>query len=53
MYLTMGSQLRQVSGTHKDGSVDIDSPSVVVDLVTIAWGVNDVQPQTDTVFFDD
>ncbi len=27
--------------------------SIVVDLVTIAWGIDNVQPQTNSVFLDD
>lgn len=28
-------------------------PSVIVDLVTVSGGVDNVEPQTYTVFFDD
>jgi len=27
--------------------------SVVVDLITIPWGINNVQPQTDAIFLND
>jgi hypothetical protein len=27
--------------------------SVVVDLITITWGINNVQPQTNSIFLDD
>jgi hypothetical protein len=27
--------------------------SVVVDLVTVTWGIDNVQPQTNTIFLDD
>jgi hypothetical protein len=26
--------------------------SIVVDLITISWGINNVQPQTNTIFLD-
>jgi hypothetical protein len=28
----------------------VNVPVFVVDLVTVAWGINDVQPQPDTIF---
>ena len=31
----------------------VGSPSVIVDLITIAWCVNNVQPQTNTILFND
>ena len=52
----MGSQLH-VSTSQISGQVlnlyGLNIPVLVVDLVAISWGINDVQPQSDTIFRDD
>jgi hypothetical protein len=38
---------------RRSSSYCLDIPSVVVDKITVAWGVDDIQPQTDTILFND
>ena len=51
MYLTMGSQLAVVS--KKIDQIFRASPSVVVDLISIAGGIDNVESETDLIFLDD
>lgn len=53
MYLTMGSQLPQSVQIILFMSNREFVPSVIVDLVTVSGGIDNVEPQTYTVFFDD
>jgi hypothetical protein len=40
--------------SHSNKLLDVgDIPSIVVHLVTITGGINNVQPQTYTIFLDD
>lgn len=53
MYFTMGSQLIQSVQYILSMSNREIVPSVIVDLVTVSGGIDNVEPQTYTVFFDD
>jgi hypothetical protein len=54
MYFTIGSQLAQVR-TKPDSLNNVlpDSPSIIVDQVTVARSVDNVQPQSHPVLFND
>ena len=52
MYLTIGSQLESVREYTIDRAVNIALPSIIVDQVTVTGGIDDVQSQADTIFFD-
>ena len=53
MYLTMGSQLPQSVQIILFISNRELVPSIIVDLVAISGGIDNVEPQAYTVFFDD
>lgn len=53
MYLTMGSQLTFMGQPRVITDSARYIPALVVDLVSIAWGVDNVQPQPDPILRDD
>ena len=51
MYLTIGSQLDLISNARL--RFEVYKPSVIVDLVTVARSVHDIQPESDAILLDD
>ena len=44
MYLTIGSQLGIISDTQLLIAWLLSSPSLIIDLISVAWSVNDIEP---------
>ena len=52
MYFTIGSQLRNLSNLVTATAMGL-LPSLIVDLIAITRGVDNVQPQFDPILFND